>query len=138
MKRKGSSIIFINDEDEILLLLRDDNPDIPYPGVWDVPGGHVEKNETPEQCIIREMEEEMEIHLENFNLFSVIEFSDRVEYTFWKRKNFDIDSIILHEGQCIKWFKREKIVNLELAYGFDGILNSFFQKKVISKTSGSA
>jgi len=36
MKRKGTSIIFVNDKKQILLLLRDDKPDIPYPNMWDV------------------------------------------------------------------------------------------------------
>jgi 8-oxo-dGTP diphosphatase len=61
MKRKGSSIIFINDTEQILLFLRDNIPDLPYPNMWDVPGGHVEANESPEKCIIREMKEEMDL-----------------------------------------------------------------------------
>jgi hypothetical protein len=36
MKRKGTSIIFVNDQKQILLLLRDDKPGIPYPNMWDV------------------------------------------------------------------------------------------------------
>jgi len=37
MKRKGTSIIFVNDKKQILLLLRDDMPGIPYPtNMWDV------------------------------------------------------------------------------------------------------
>ncbi len=48
MKRSGASIIFTNRRDEVLLLLRDDKPDIPYPNMWDLPGGHVDNGETPE------------------------------------------------------------------------------------------
>ena len=54
MTGKGTSIIFINDRREILLLLRDNNPCIPFPNMWDLPGGHVEEGETPEACIVRE------------------------------------------------------------------------------------
>ena len=64
MKRKGTSIIFINDKNQILLFLRDNIPDIPYPNMWDVPGGHVESQESPEKCIVREMKEEMNLTLE--------------------------------------------------------------------------
>jgi hypothetical protein len=35
-KRKGTSIIFVNDKKQVLLLLRDDKPGIPYPNMWDV------------------------------------------------------------------------------------------------------
>jgi 8-oxo-dGTP diphosphatase len=59
MKRLGVSIIFVNDENKVLLFLRDDKPDLPYRNMWDVPGGHVEPDETPEECIVREMKEEM-------------------------------------------------------------------------------
>ncbi|MBP1738131.1 MAG: hydrolase, partial [Deltaproteobacteria bacterium] len=84
MKREGCSILFVNDQRQILLFLRDDLPHIPYPNTWDVPGGHVEKGETAAQCIVREMKEEMGLELEGFELFSVKESSDRIEYTFWK------------------------------------------------------
>ena len=128
MKRKGTSIIFVNDKKQVLLLLRDDNPDIPYPNMWDVPGGHVDGGETPEQCIVREMKEEMELDLKDFQLFSVMEFTDRIEYTFWKKANLDIQSITLHEGQKLKWFTESKARSTKLAYGFNEIVDDFFKK----------
>ena len=104
MLRQGTSIIFINDARQILLFLRDDKPGLPYRNMWDIPVGHVEDGETPEQCIVREMQEEMDLTLEQFELFSVMEFDDRVEYTYWKKSNFDIEKIKLYEGQQLKWF----------------------------------
>ena len=67
MKRKGTSIIFVNDKRQILLFLRDDKPGLPYRNMWDVPGGHAEDGETPEQCIVREMQEEMGLSLNQFD-----------------------------------------------------------------------
>ena len=128
MKRKGTSIIFINDEKQILPLLRDDIPSIPYPNMWDVPGGHVEKNETPEECIVREMKEEMNLTLDGFKLFSKIEFDDRIEYTFWISANFDVEEIELSEGQKLKWFTNDEAKNTQLAYGFNRIVNNFFRQ----------
>ncbi len=128
MKRKGTSIIFVNDQKQVLLLLRDDKPDIPYPNMWDIPGGHVEDGETPEQCIVREMKEEMDLNLEEFELFSIMEFVDRIEYTFWKKANLDIEKITLHEGQQIKWFTESEVRNTKLAYGFNEILDDFLTK----------
>ncbi len=126
MKRKGTSIIFVNDERQILLFLRDDKPGLPYRNMWDIPGGHVEDGETPEQCIVREMKEEMDLALDQFELFSVREFNDRVEYTFWKKANFDIEKINLHEGQQLKWFTEIEAKNTKLAYGFNEIVDDFF------------
>lgn len=128
MKRKGASIIFVNSRSQVLLLLRDDLPDLPYPNMWDVPGGHVEKDETPEECIVREMQEEMNLVIHDVKIFSVIEFSDRVEYTFWVTLNFNEDDINLTEGQRIKWFFETEAKNIELAYGFNEIIENFYKE----------
>jgi len=127
MKRKGCSILFVNSRAEVLLFLRD-NIDIPYPNMWDVLGGHVEIGETPENCIVREMQEEIGITLEDFHLFSEIEFSDRIEYTYWKQVDFEIAKINLMEGQCLQWFSRNKAAETPLAYGFNSIVANFFTR----------
>ena len=128
VKRKGSSIIFINDEGQILLFLRDNKSDLPYPNMWDVPGGHVEADESPGKCIVREMKEEINLVLDEFELFSKIEFEDRIEYTFWTSADLDIDKIELTEGQQLKWFTRDEAKQTQLAYGFNEIVEKFFRK----------
>ncbi len=130
MKRLGTSIIFVNDKEEILLFLRDNKPGLPYSNIWDVPGGHVEPEETPEECIIREMKEEMNIDLKDFHLLCVKEFDDRVEYTYWKHSNLNIEEINLMEGQNLKWFTREETQNIKLAYGFNEIVEEFYQAQL--------
>jgi 8-oxo-dGTP diphosphatase len=127
MKRKGSSILFVNDLHEVLLFLRDDKPDIPFPNQWDVPGGHVEIGETPEECIVREMKEEMGLELDGFRLFCVRDFQDRVEYTYWKRAELNIDEITLTEGQRLRWFTQEESQRTVLACGFNKIVEDFFR-----------
>ena len=128
MKRRGSSILFVNEKRQILLFLRDDLPHLPYPNTWDVPGGHVEEGETAAQCIVREMKEEMGLDLEGFELFSLKEFSDRLEYTFWKRADLNIEDIILQEGQRLQWFTEQEAGATELAYGFNEIVADFYAK----------
>ena len=129
MKRLGCSIIFINDNQEVLLFLRDDNPAIAYPNMWDVLGGHVEEGETPEACIVREMKEELGLELKGFAFFSIAEFADRIEYTYWKKIDLDIAKLKLTEGQRLKWFTREEIARTELACGFNQIIEDFFEKR---------
>ncbi len=127
-KRKGCSMIFLNSCHQVLLVLRDDNPAIPYPNFWDLPGGHVESGETPAQCIVREMKEEIGYDLSEFQLVSVFEFDDRIEYTYWQTADLDIRQIHLTEGQYLRWFAKDEIFNTTLAYGFNLILDDFFQK----------
>lgn len=141
MKRHGCSIIFVNNDDMILLFLRDDIPGLPYANMWDFLGGHVELHETPEDCIVREMKEEIAYFLSDFKLFRVYDFYDRLEFVFWRKENFDINNITLTEGQCLRWFSREKIGKITLAYGFNQVAEDFFnesphhmkQKKRISE-----
>lgn len=40
---------------------RDDKPGIPFPGLWDLPGGGREGDETPLSCALREVREEFGI-----------------------------------------------------------------------------
>ena len=50
-------------EGQILTILRDDKEDIPWPNVWELPGGGREGNETPFECVAREVYEELSIQL---------------------------------------------------------------------------
>jgi len=45
--------------DDLLVIQRDDRPDIPWPGHWDLPGGGREGEETPIACALRETREEV-------------------------------------------------------------------------------
>jgi 8-oxo-dGTP diphosphatase len=128
MTSKGTSIIFINSREEILLLLRDDIPSIAYPNMWDIPGGRVEPGETPWVCIIREMKEEMDLDLTGHRLFRVTEFADRIEFTFWKSQEIDIHNLHLMEGQALRWFSREEAENTPLAFNFNDTVTAFFRE----------
>ena len=57
------SIALINDLNEILLTKRPKNKHLG--GFWEFPGGKVEANELPEQALIRELKEELNIDLNN-------------------------------------------------------------------------
>lgn len=48
---------------KIVTYLRDNKPSIPFPNHWDLAGGGREGNETPEQCALRETEEEFDLKL---------------------------------------------------------------------------
>jgi 8-oxo-dGTP diphosphatase len=47
----------------ILTYLRDSHPGLPWPGMWDLPGGGREGEESPEACLLRELHEEFGLRL---------------------------------------------------------------------------
>jgi 8-oxo-dGTP diphosphatase len=51
--------------------LRDDKPGIPYPAMWDLPGGGREGDESPIDCALREVEEEFGLKLVAANVVLV-------------------------------------------------------------------
>jgi 8-oxo-dGTP diphosphatase len=122
----GTSLIILNPELKILLLLRDDKPEIKYPGMWDIPGGNLEGDETPTECIKREIEEEFGLTISDYELFETNQFPDRLEYTFWMQADLDIAAIRLTEGQRLAWFSEEQAASIELAFGFNATIRSFF------------
>ena len=127
----GAGIIFLNSNNEVLLLLRDNNQSIPYPSMWDIPGGKVEKNEIPEETVKREMKEEMEISdLGEIKLFNIFTSENLTDYIFWKRFDIIPEDIKLQEGQKIKYFNREQIRDMKLAFNYNEVLEKFFDQIV--------
>ena len=51
-------------DNRLLTILRDDKASIPYPNMWELPGGGREGEETPFECVQREVFEELGLKLE--------------------------------------------------------------------------
>ena len=49
--------------EKVLTYLRDDLPGLGWAGFWDLPGGGREAEESPEDCLLRELEEEFGLRL---------------------------------------------------------------------------
>jgi 8-oxo-dGTP diphosphatase len=130
-KIMGATVFFLNRANQVLLLLRDNKKNIPFPNCWDALGGHVDPGETPLECIAREMKEEIGYQLGSPTLFNIYDLDDRIECTFWQRADLEIQKIELQEGQQLKWFTEREIRDIEdtkIAYGFKPILLEFFRK----------
>ena len=79
MKHKvtiGSFGIITNENDEILLCHRNDYD------LWNLPGGGLEKNETPWDCVIREAKEETGLNVEVSRLMGIYSKPNKDELVF--------------------------------------------------------
>ena len=123
----GAGIILLNRNNEVLVLLRDNKIDIPFPNMWDIPGGKVEEGESPEQAVRREIMEEMSINnLGEIKLFKILTSENITDNIFWKRLNLNLEEIDLKEGQRIEYFNLERIRKTKLAFNYNEVLESFY------------
>ena len=87
--------------------------------MWDVPGGHVEPDETLEATLQRELREELGVELQ-LPFEPPFEYlSDRaagVEMTLWL---IDYDGVVTNEAPAehddIRWVGAEQLASLDLA-----------------------
>ncbi len=127
----GAGIIFLNKNNEVLLLLRDDNASIPYPNMWDIPGGKVEQSEITEEAVRREMNEEMGFkNIGDIHLFKIFKSKNLTDYIFWKKTEINPNEIELNEGQKIEYFSLDRIRNTKLAFNYNQVLEEFFNEIV--------
>ena len=70
MEFSGCKIALLCD-DKLLTILRDDISSIPWPNMWELPGGGREGEETPFECVQREVFEELGLKLEEADILWV-------------------------------------------------------------------
>jgi 8-oxo-dGTP diphosphatase len=115
-----AAIILENDKGELLLYLRDNNAKIPFPNHWDLIGGHIEEGETPEQALVREVKEELDIDLKDYSFYKKYECLtgdayENIKYIYSGKINLPIKEVTLLEGVRPQYFSREEIPNVKFA-----------------------
>jgi len=74
-ERKTAVASFIINKDGELLIIKRRNNDPHKPGVWEIPGGRVEKGEKLTDCLVRETKEETNIDIDILFPFGLHEFT---------------------------------------------------------------
>ena len=112
----GCKIALICDG-QILTILRDDKETIPYPNMWDLPGGGREGNETPFECVAREVYEELSIQLSKadviwFQIYpSMLDGNKKSVFLVGRLTQEQFESIIFgDEGQGYKLVSFEEFL----------------------------
>ena len=115
-----AAIILENDKGDFLLALRDNKPGIPFPNHWDLIGGHVEEGETPEEALVREYKEELNLDLKDFSFYKKYvclsgDAYDNTKYIYTGKINIPIEEITLLEGERPEYFTRKEIPGVKFA-----------------------
>ena len=66
-------------DDKLLTILRDDISTIPWPDMWELPGGGREGEETPFECAQREVFEELGLKLEEADILWAREYQGMLD-----------------------------------------------------------
>ena len=112
----GCKIALICDG-QILTILRDDKEDISWPNMWELPGGGREGNETPFECVAREVYEELNIQLSKDDVIwsrvypSMLDENKKSVFLVGKLTQEQFESIIFgDEGQGYKLVRLEEFL----------------------------
>ena len=99
-----ATCLLLDRENRLLAYLRDDKDSIPFPNHWDLFGGFVEEGESPEQALVREIEEELELrieshtHLRDYQCLSG-DAMPNVKHVYWAKADCMPDDLTLRVGQ---------------------------------------
>lgn len=113
---KIGTLCYIESDDKILLLHRIKKKKDVHEGKWIGVGGKIEKGETPEECIIREVKEETGLTIKNPTLKGVMTFpdfsDDEDSYVFiFTANEFEGKLIECNEGE-LKWIEKAKVLDM--------------------------
>lgn len=98
--RPAAAIAILYQDQKFLLQLRDDYPQILYPGHWAFFGGHVESGEQPEQALRRELQEEIGYCPPQIQHFcSYPSDAEIIRHVFYAPLLIRVEELQLNEGQ---------------------------------------
>ena len=86
-------------------------------GFWEFPGGKIENNETPEECLKRELSEELSIlaEINDFFVENIHEYPDKKIKLLAYKVNIISGDFKLSDHDKIVWVRPEKILTYQLA-----------------------
>lgn len=86
-----------------------------FKGHWEFPGGKIEAGETPQQALIREIQEELEVKIKVGELIDTIEYDYSTFHLsmdcFWC---VVIDGeIVLKEAEAARWLGKDELYSVD-------------------------
>lgn len=86
-----------------------------FEGWWEFPGGKIEKGETPQQALIREIKEELNVELRIGDLIRTIEYDYSSFHLsmecYWCELSGE--EVTLLEAKSAKWLTKEELFDIK-------------------------
>lgn len=125
MNRSADALIINNRR--VLLLLRDNIPTIQNPNKWGLIGGRIEKGETVDEGMLREIKEESNLSPKNIKYYGKLAYSNEETSVYVVRlKNSELANIQLgDEGQELRFFTFDELSTIALADGMRPYIDKF-------------
>lgn len=126
MIRVCAAIIEKND----LVLAARRKPGKHLAGFWEFPGGKIEENETPEQCLLRELKEEFDIVAEIGDYIGISEYNygeKHIQLFAYLAKHISGD-FKLNDHDNIVWIRHNQFNELEWAPADIPLINSYLSR----------
>lgn len=125
-------VLLFDRHNRLLVYLRDNKPNIPFPDHWDLFGGHIEDGETPEEALVREVKEELGIDLKQRKFFRRYECVEgdaypNVKHIYWAQLDKLPEELILYEGQKLIGIEAKERKSMMFANILGQILDDFIQ-----------
>ena len=90
-----------------------------YPDVWDFPGGHIEAGESMASALVRELDEELGIHVEAPDQPPWVTVrTDRIELNLFLIDRWEGEprNVATNEHDDTRWVKPDELAQLDLAH----------------------
>lgn len=118
---KLTTLCYIEKDDAYLMLHRVSKKNDVNKDKWIGVGGHFEKNESPEECLLREVKEETGLTLNSYRFRGIVTFItdklDEAEYMhLYTADGFEGELISCNEG-TLEWVPKKDIRHLTLWEG---------------------
>ncbi len=108
--------VFILNHDGQVLLQKRSSTKKHYPNMWALCTGHVEEGESARVAAIRELEEELGVHVKSYDLYSFMDgkFDSDTTWFFFIKCNFLVDEFVIQKEELseVKWFSIDSLIDM--------------------------
>lgn len=117
---KNTTLCYVEQDGKYLMLLRNKKKQDENAGKWIGVGGKFEEGESPQDCLLREVQEETGLRLTQYRFRGIVTFvSDRYETEYmhlFTAHGFEGELIPCDEGE-LRWVEKDEVLSLPLWEG---------------------